>query len=59
MKKNKKQNELNESTNNSTIEDPIVIQFKNDLKEDFIFANAITKIKPFISESWIKNIASY
>ena len=59
LKQNKKQNELNESTNNSTIEDPIVIQFKNDLKEDFIFANAITKIKPFISESWIKTIASY
>ena len=59
LKKNKKQNELNESTNNSTIEDPIVIQFKNDLKEDFVFANAITKIKPFISENWIKTIASY
>ena len=58
LKKNKKQNELNELANNN-IEDPIVIQFKNDLRDDFIFANAITKIKPFISESWIKTIDSY
>jgi len=36
-----------------------VAQFKNDLKENLIFANTITKIKPFISESWIKNIESY
>ena len=40
-------------------EDPLVTQFKNDLKDIFISANTITKIKPSISESWIKNIGSH
>lgn len=39
--------------------DPIVIKFKNDLKDKYIFANQITKIKPLISEKWIKEISSY
>ena len=39
--------------------DPIVIKFKNELKDKYIFANQITKIKPLISEKWIKEISSY
>ena len=58
LKKNKNKNEIENSANNIS-EDPLVAQFKNDLKENLIFANTITKIKPFISESWIKNIESY
>ena len=56
LKKNKNKNE---NSANNISEDPLVAQFKNDLKENLIFANTITKIKPFISESWIKNIESY
>ena len=58
LKKNKNKNEIYESPINIP-EDPLVVQFKNDLKENFIFANTITKIKPFISENWIKTITSY
>ena len=56
-KKNKNKIEKDESTINIP-EDPLVVQFKNDLKEDFIFANNITKIKPYLSENWIKTISS-
>ena len=34
----------------NNVEDPLVIQFKNDLCDEMIFANSITKIKPFLSE---------
>ena len=54
-KKNKKDN--NDTCDNS--EDPLVEQFKNDIQECFIFANTITKIKPFISDNFIKKISSY
>ena len=57
-KSKKNKNEIYDSSINIP-EDPLVVQFKNDLKEDFIFANAITKIKPFLSENWIKSITSY
>ena len=57
-KKNNNKNEIYDSSINIP-EDPLVVQFKNDLREDFIFANTITKIKPFISENWIKTITSY
>ena len=56
LKKNKNKNENNNE--NNIPEDPLVTQFKNDLKEIFISANTITKIKPSISESWIKTIGS-
>ena len=56
-KKNKNKIEKDESIVNIP-EDPLVIQFKNDLREDFIFANNITKIKPYLSENWIKTISS-
>ena len=58
LKKNNNKNDIYDSSINIP-EDPLVVQFKNDLKEDFIFANTITKIKPFISENWIKTITSY
>ena len=51
------QNETNDSSLNNQ-EDPVVIQFKNDLQNDFIFAGNITKIKPLISENWINSICS-
>ena len=57
-KKNKKQKENNDAILNN-VEDPLVIQFKNDLCDEMIFANSITKIKPFLSENWIKTISSY
>ena len=56
LKKNKNKNENNNE--NNIPEDPLVTQFKNDLKEIFISANTITKIKPSISESWIKSIGA-
>ena len=46
-------------TDTNDDEDPIVIKFKNDINEKVIFANTITKIKPSISENWIKTISSY
>ncbi len=71
-KKNKKKNkgkskknniDNNENNNNEIdlidIEDPIVVQFKKDINEKVIFATTIKKIKPLISEKWIKNITSY
>ena len=58
LRKNKCKNEVSESTMDDS-EDPVVIQFKNDIKECFINANTITKIKPFISDNFIKRITSY
>ena len=56
-KKNKK--EINkENYIEEEIQDPIVLQFKNDINEKVIFANNITKIKPLFSENWIKTISS-
>lgn len=56
-KKNKNKNVNNNSESNDA-EDPLVIQFKNDLSEELIFANSIIKIKPYISENWIKTICA-
>ena len=58
-KKNIKNNNGGDIIENdfNNIEDPIVIQFKNDINEKVIYANNITKIKPFISEKWIKTIS--
>ena len=57
LKKKKNKSEINESTVDDS-EDPLVIQFKNDIQESFINANSITKIKPFISDEFIKKISS-
>ena len=58
LKKNKSKKGNNESTMDDS-EDPIVTQFKNDIKEYFIHASTITKIKPLISNNFIKSITSY
>ena len=58
LRKNKRNNEVSESTMDDS-EDPVVIQFKNDIKDCFINANTITKIKPLISDNFIKRITSY
>ena len=58
LKKNKSKKGNNESTMDDS-EDPIVTQFKNDIKEYFIHASTITKIKPLISDNFIKSITSY
>ena len=57
-KKNKKEEIIMES-NQEEIEDSIVIKFKEDLRDKFIHAGSITKIKPIISENWIKAISNY
>ena len=57
-KKNKKEEIMMES-NQEEIEDSIVIKFKEDLRDKFIHAGNITKIKPIISENWIKAISNY
>ena len=57
-KKNKKEEIIMES-NQEEIEDSIVIKFKEDLRDQFIHAGNITKIKPIISENWIKAISNY
>ena len=57
-KKNKKEEIMMES-NQEEIEDSIVIKFKEDLRDKFIHAGSITKIKPIISENWIKAISNY
>ena len=70
-KKNKKRNKGKSKKNKAIVneqncseadtndaEDPVVEQFKSDIKDKVIFANSITNIKPFISENWIKTISS-
>ena len=67
-KKNEQINSNNNSRNNENKiveekkeeeEDQIVLQFKKNLCENFIFAKSINKIKPKISEEWIKIISEY
>jgi hypothetical protein len=43
--------------NQEEIEDSIVVKFKKDLDENYTHAGKITKIKPIISEEWIKFIS--
>ena len=57
-KKSKKE-EIIEDENQGEIVDNIVLQFKQDLSDKLIHARYITKIKPIISEEWIKIISSY
>ena len=53
-----KKEENNVEDNQEEIEDNIVIKFKEDLSDKCIHAGTITKIKPIISEEWIKKIIS-
>ena len=55
-KKNKK--EIIEETKHEK-EDIIVVKFKEDLKGKLFHAGNFKKIKPKLSEEWIKNISSY
>ena len=54
-KKAKKEEALAEQNKNE-IEDNLILKFKEDLNNEFIYAGSITKIKPVISENWIKDI---
>ena len=56
-KKAKKEENIPEE-NQEEIVDNIVLQFKRDLSDKLIHARYITKIKPIISEEWIKKIIS-
>ena len=56
-KKAKKEESIVEE-NQEEIEDSIVLQFKEDLKDKLIHARFITKIRPCISEEWIKKVIS-
>ena len=60
-RKNKKvkKEEIIIEDNQEEIEDTIVSQFKEDLSDKLIHAGSITKIKPVISEEWIKIISTY
>ena len=59
-RKNKKakKEETIPDENQEEIVDNIVLQFKQDLSDKLIHARYITKIKPIISEEWIKKIIS-
>ena len=57
-KKAKKEENIPEE-NQEEIVDNIVLQFKRDLSDKLIHARYITKIKPILSEEWIKIISSY
>ena len=57
-KKAKKEENIPEE-NQEEIVDNIVLQFKRDLSDKLIHASYITKIKPILSEEWIKIISSY
>ena len=57
-KKAKKEENIPEE-NQEEIVDNIVLQFKQDLSDKLIHARYITKIKPILSEEWIKIISSY
>ena len=68
-KRNKRKSKKNAINNNEQkiseadtddveVEDPVVVQFKNDITEKVVYAKEIIKIKPLISENWIKTISS-
>ena len=60
-KKNKIEEIKNEEIKNEEkeVEDLIVVKFKEDLQNSMIHSNEVRKIKPVISESWIKVISTY
>ena len=58
-RKNKKaKKEETEQNNKNQFEDSLVLKFKEDLTAEFIHASTITKIKPVISDNWIKLIST-
>ena len=58
-RKNKKNKKENIEENKNEKEDIIVVKFKEDLKGKLFHAGNFKKIKPKLSEEWIKNISSY
>ena len=57
-RKNKKQKK-EEALVEQNMEDSLVLQFKEELSNEIIHAGSITKIKPIISDNWIKLISAY
>jgi hypothetical protein len=57
-RKNKKAKKEEAEQNKNQLEDSLVLKFKEDLTAEFIHANTITKIKPVISDNWIKLIST-
>ena len=53
---NEEHDNKNDNVNN---EDIIVIQFKKDIDQNKINANEINKIKPIISDNWLRMISDY
>lgn len=58
-RKNKKNKKEVIEENKNEKEDIIVVKFKEDLKGKLFHAGNFKKIKPKLSEEWIKNISSY
>lgn len=63
-KKNKKiendiKSEDNDKNDKIIDDDLIVIQFKKDIDQNVINANEINKVKPIISDNWLKMISNY
>ena len=56
-KKAKKEESIPDE-NQEEIVDKIVLKFKQDLSDKLIHARSITKIKPILSEEWIKKFCS-
>ena len=54
-KNKKKENEIKEFND----DDPIVSDFKKEIEKDGINANEINKVKPIISEIWLKKVSNY
>ena len=55
----KSYNEDNNNNNSINEEDLIVLQFKHDIGQEVVNANEIHKVKPVVSEGWIKKISDY
>ena len=57
-RKNKRAKKEEAVQNKNQLEDSLVLKFKEDLTAEFIHASTITKIKPVISDNWIKLIST-
>ena len=57
-RKNKRAKKEEAEQNKNQLEDSLVLKFKEDLTAEFIHASTITKIKPVISDNWIKLIST-
>ena len=55
-KNKKKENEIIEFNDN---DESIILEFKKEIEQDSINANEINKVKPIISENWLKKVSNY